>query len=856
MVTQEYKGKINTVTTNAAKLTVISPVEVTSEPIAVQAIEGANDVTFTVAASGNGDLSYQWYYKTSQEGQENAILGANGSSYTIKADSVTTDLNGRYYYARVTQSYGSAIATATSNTAALIVAEKAAISTQPASVTVTEGSKATFEVTATGIGELSYQWYRNTTNDNQNGTPIDKAINNSYTINNATAEDNDTYYYVVITQSHGSSTAQVTSSAARLTVGNGASVSTPSDVNVIAGATDVTFTATASGSGTFSYQWYKNTTDSNKGGTIIDGETSNTYTIPKEEVTTELNGTYYYVEVTQNYGGNTNKVTSEAAALSVTAETKITVNPQPVSAYENGQNVIFNVTATGEGNITYQWYKNTTNSNQNGTPIDSATGSTYTIQKENVTTDLDGTYYYVVVTQKYGSSIVTKTSEAAMLTVLGTTIDASEKDVTVYVNGSSKTVTLSGTNAGTFSVVAPADGIHATAEIKPENNKELVITPVAEGETSVEVQEGNGGKTLTINIHVLTTTITATPQSVTAYVGGTSQKVALGGDNAGTFAIETAADGTHATAEINPDNNNELVVTPIAEGDTSVVVKELNGNKTITVSIKVIASDITVSEPNVVIYAGGESKTVTIEGTALGELSIQTPANEDVAEVELSGNNVTITPVGPGSTTVVIKESNGNKTVTINIEVKGTTITASPESVIAYVDGNNQTVTLGGENAGAFSIETEPETYATADISGNILTITPVSAGTTSVVVTEANGNKTKEIPIEVRETSIGATSTDVTAYVGGSDQQVTITGTYLGNLSISKNTDSRYATASLSGNTLTIHPVAKGETSVEVTEDNGNKTVTINIHVIKSNMTATSTNVTAYVGGSNQTVT
>ena len=43
-----------------------------------------------------------------------------------------------------------------------------------------------------------------------------------------------------------------------------------------------------------------------------------------------------------------------------------------------------------------------------------------------------------------------------MLTVLGTTIDASEKDVTVYVNGSSKTVTLSGDNAGAFSIVTPA----------------------------------------------------------------------------------------------------------------------------------------------------------------------------------------------------------------------------------------------------------------------------------------------------------------------------------------------------------------------------------------------------------------
>ena len=284
----------------------------------------------------------------------------------------------------------------------------------------------------------------------------------------------------------------------------------------------------------------------------------------ENEVT--IYGKYYYCEVTQSYGGNTNKVTSEAAALSVKAETEITVNPQPVSAYENGQNVIFSVTATGEGNITYQWYKNTTNSNQNGTPIDNATGSTYTIPKEEVTTDLNGTYYYVVVTQRYGSCIVTKTSQVAMLTVLGTSIDASETDVTVYVNGSSKTVTLSGTNAGTFSIETPANSSYAIAEISEENNNQLIITPVAAGETSVEVAEGNGGKTITINIHVVTTTITATPASVTAYVGGASQKVTLGGENAGRFAIETAADGTHATAEINPDNNNELVVTPIAEG--------------------------------------------------------------------------------------------------------------------------------------------------------------------------------------------------------------------------------------------------------------------------------------------------
>ena len=856
VVTQEYKGKTNTATTNTAQLTVISPVEVTSQPTSMQAIEGANDVTFTVAASGNGDISYQWYYKTSQEGAENAILGANSSSYTIDAEDVTTDLNGRYYFAKVNQSYGTAVATATSNEALLTVAEKASITSQPSSITVTEGSKATFEVIATGIGDLSYQWYRNTSNSTTGGTPIDKATNNSYTINNATAEDNDTYYYVVITQKYGSSTAQVTSSAARLTVGNGASVSTPNDVNVIAGVTDVTFEVEASGSGTFSYQWYKNTTDSNQNGTPIDGEVSNTYTIPKEEVTTDLDGSYYYVEVTQNYGGTNNKVTSEAAALSVKAETEITVNPSPVTAYENGQNVIFSVTATGEGNITYQWYKNTTNSNQNGTPIDNATGSTYTIPKEEVTTDLNGTYYYVVVTQRYGSCIVTKTSQVAMLTVLGTSIDASETDVTVYVNGSSKTVTLSGTNAGTFSIETPANSSYAIAEISEENNNQLIITPVAAGETSVEVAEGNGGKTVTINIHVLGTTITAEPQSVTAYVGGASQKVTLGGENSGAFSVETQPEALIATASV---SGNILTITPVGEGNTSVVVKETNGNKTTSVSIEVRRTSIDANNKDITLYVGGSSQEIQITGTQMGELSIEQGLNTAYATASLGDNNtLTISPVTEGETSVTVKEGNGNKTVTINIHVLGTTIQASPESVIAYVDGSDQQVTISGQHMGTVDITGEPEAgIATASIGeNNVLTIHPVGEGRTSVVVTEENGNRTATVDIEVRETSITATTQSVTAYVGGADQTVTISGQYIGELRVDENTNPEYATASLEGTTLTIHPLAAGDTRVTVRELNGNKTVTITVHVVQSDMTVTNSNVTAYVGGASQEVT
>ena len=860
VVTQEYRGKTNVETTNTALLTVISPVEITKNPTSLQVIEGANDVTFEVTASGNGDISYQWYYKTSLEGAETQVIGATSNTYTIEKEEVTTELNGRYYYAKVIQSYGMSVATATSSEGLLTVAERANIIQEPSSTTVTEGKDAKFTVAAIGVGDISYQWYKNTTNSSTNGTPIDGETEETLTIDNVTAEDNNTYYYVVITQKYGTSTVEITSNVAKLTVGDGVSVSTPNDVNVIEGITDVIFSVEANGSGTFSYQWYKNTTDSNEGGTPIDTATGNSYTIRKEDVTIDLNNTYYYVEVTQNFGGNTNTVKSEPAALSVIAKATIGVQPNPVTAYEKGQNVIFSVETIGDGQLTYQWYKNTEESNEGGEAIPSATGNSYTIEKENVTQDLNNTYYYVEITQKYGSSTVTVKTEAAQLTVMRTSIEATEDNVTVYVNGTSKTVTLSGENAGAFSIETPANETYARAEINQDNNNELIITPVAEGKTSVTVIEGNGGKTLTIDITVLGTTIVAEPQNVTAYVGGSNQTVALGGENSGTFTIETEPEATVATASI---SGNILTIKPIGVGSTSVTVKELNGNKTTTVNVEVKETSIDANNKDVTLYVGGAKGTVTITGTELGTLSIEKAPDGSYATAEINPDNnkeLIITPVGAGSTNVVVKEGNGNNTVTININVLATTVTASPESVIAYVDGSDQTVTLSGENAGTFSIEGEPnEETATAEINpqnNNELIITPISEGTTSVVVREANGGKTVEIPIEVRQTSIGATSTDITAYVGGADQNVSISGTYMGELSISKEPEEGVATVSLGdNNVLTIHPVGEGQTSVEVKEANGNKTITINIRVIRSNMTATSTNVTAYVGGTDQTV-
>ena len=102
-----------------------------------------------MTATGTGTLSYQWKKNGA------AISGATSASYTTPA-TVASD-NGASFTVTVTGTSGSV----TSNAATLTVNAPPAppsITTQPASKSVIVGQTATFSVTATGTGTLTYQW--------------------------------------------------------------------------------------------------------------------------------------------------------------------------------------------------------------------------------------------------------------------------------------------------------------------------------------------------------------------------------------------------------------------------------------------------------------------------------------------------------------------------------------------------------------------------------------------------------------------------------------------------------------------------------------------------------------------------
>lgn len=173
----------------------------------------------------------------------------------------------------------------------------------------------------------------------------------------------------------------------------------PSAQNVCPGGT-ANFTVAATGEGTLTYQWQKNSVNLANGG-HYSGATTTTLTVSSADGNDAAN----YRCVVTNAGGSTN---SNQAALTLKAATAITQHPSNQTV-PNGGTAYFSVIASGDGTLSYQWQKNSVNLS-NGGHYSGATTATLTVSNCD---SADAANYRCVVTGGCG----TATSNQAALTV-------------------------------------------------------------------------------------------------------------------------------------------------------------------------------------------------------------------------------------------------------------------------------------------------------------------------------------------------------------------------------------------------------------------------------------------------------
>jgi hypothetical protein len=255
-----------------------------------------------------------------------------------------------------------AIGAGDSHTVALTAAP--VVVSQPAALAVNATSNAAFFAAVTGAGPLGYQWRKD-------GVNLPGAT--AATLNLLNVQTNQAgAYSVVITNAYGS----VTSTVAVLTVNQLVQTTT---FGTLAGkrVDDGPFALTASASSGLPVSYASSDP-------LVATVSGSTVTITGIGSTT----------ITAIQGGNAVFLAAAnvSQVLSVSGIPPSVATGAAAQFVSGGAGATFNVTATGPGPLSYQWYKN-------GAPISGANASLYTISNAQQT---DSAIYSVVVTNSFG----------------------------------------------------------------------------------------------------------------------------------------------------------------------------------------------------------------------------------------------------------------------------------------------------------------------------------------------------------------------------------------------------------------------------------------------------------------------
>ena len=320
-------------------------------------------------------------------------------------------------------------------------------------------------------------------------------------------------------------------------------------------------------------------------------------------------------------------------------------------------------------------------------------------------------------------------------------------------------------------------------------------------------------------------------------------------------------------------SNATLIITPVDAGVTTIIViVQDTGGLTITQNITVTVNPAPNRAPVVTetinpftLTAGDSPTTIDMtdkfsdpDGDSLSYSVVSTDTR--VATVSISNSTLTITPVAKGTTTVMIMvQDTDGLTITRNVTV---TVNPAPNRAPVIVETIDPFTLTAGTSPTTIDMAahfSDPDgdalTYtavsadtrvATASVSNSTLRLTPVAAGTTTVMImvrdtggltiTHNFGVTVLPKP-NIAPVAVG-TINPFTFTVGDSAATVNLSthfsdpdGDPLTYTAVSTNT--RVATVGVSNSTLTITPLAEGTTTVMImVRDTGGLTITRNVTV------------------------
>ena len=372
------------------------------------------------------------------------------------------------------------------------------------------------------------------------------------------------------------------------------------------------------------------------------------------------------------------------------------------------------------------------------------------------------------------------------------------------------------------------------------------VTAVKAGSATITVTTSDGGKTakceVTVEAKVIPVSGITVDKETLSIVEGEDATLTA------TVAPEDASDKTFAWSTSDEkvatvDENGK--VTAVAAGTATITATTTDGGKTakceVTVEAKVIPVEgVTVDKETLEMVEGEEATlAATVAPEEATDKSVTwTSSDEAVATVDAEGK---VTAVAPGTATITVTTTDGEKTakceVTVSAKVIPVESVTLDKETLEMVEGDEASIaaTVAPEEATDKTVKwtSSDETVATVDAEGKV---TAVKAGTATITATTNDGGKTatcavtveaKVIPVEAIEFAEATIS--VIEGQAGKVSVVFKPETPTNTNVTFESADPAVATVDAEGN---VTGVAPGATTITVTTEDGGMTATCDVTV------------------------
>ena len=288
-------------------------------------------------------------------------------------------------------------------------------------------------------------------------------------------------------------------------------------------------------------------------------EVSGSWAIYEGEVTAERSD---YNVIMINYG-KCGEVLIDDIEFGVKTVPTFTTNLETSYTVGQGGTLTLSVEASGTPAPAYQWYRNTTNSNENGATIDDETSATYSVPTETKNTY----YYYCVATNAAGSA----TSNVA-------TVNVTDPILVAGLSLTAPNTMNVGTNAQCTVTISPDNATNKNVTWESSDDTVLSVdengnlTAKSTGTATITVRSQDGGQQVSKEIKVNASTST----NGTVVDGGLFYMV----QDFGNATVNATWEIIHTDPNITQHGSGTIVADPAGQKGNVLRYEAANNDKT------------------------------------------------------------------------------------------------------------------------------------------------------------------------------------------------------------------------------------------------------------------------------------